>query len=303
MTVGAAWVDGRVVPIEQASVPVTDRGFLLGDAVFETLRTRGGLPFLLGEHLDRLRRSAVAVAMPVPWTDAELDAITGALLPEAPAAGESVLRLTLTRGDGGHGLALPEPQRPRLVVLCRPLPELPGVAFEQGVAVALDRRPLGRDASVPAHVKAGNYLGAVLALRAARQRGAVEALIRGPDGGWIEGTSSNLFALRRGVLLAPGEGQGALPGITRALVLALAWEAGLPVQERSLSEVELEQAEELFVTSTVKGILPLVRLDDRPVGEGRPGPRVRALLASFDEAVVRIRRLRASRLCQVFPDR
>ena len=277
---GAAWIDGRVVPLEQATLPITDRGFLLGDAVFETLRTRGGRPFLLGDHLDRLRASAEAVALPVPWSDGELAGVVERLLPER---GDAVLRVTVTRGDGGHGLAPPEPTRPRLVALRRPLPELPAGVLDRGGAAVRDPRPVGRDPTVPARVKTGSYLGAVVAIRAARQAGAVEALVRGLDGGWIEGTTSNLFAWTGDALVAPGPESGALPGITRALVLAL--------------------AAELFVTSTVKGLLPLVRLDGEPVGQGSPGPRTRALLQAFDRAVDAILRAGASRLAEALPGR
>ncbi len=291
---GAAWVDGRVLPLAQATLPVTDRGFLLGDAVFETLRTRSGRPFLVGDHLDRLRRSAAAVALPVPWPDAELLSIIDELLPGRPES-DAVIRLTVTRGDGGHGLALPEPVRPRLVVIRRPLPEL-SVARERGVAVVRDPRPVGRDPTLPPEVKTGNYLGAVTAIGAARRAGAVEALVRGVGGGWIEGTTSNLFVVGEGALLAPGPEAGALPGITRALVLALADRAGVPVHERAVEEEELERADELFVTSTVKGILPVVQLDARVVGEGTPGARTRSLRAAFDAAAAAIVRAGASRL-------
>jgi branched-chain amino acid aminotransferase len=297
---GTAWVDGRILPIAQASVPVSDRGFLLGDSVFDTLRTRGGRPFLIGDHLDRLRRSAAAARIPVPWTDAELTDIAAALLPERPEATESVLRFTLTRGDGGHGLLPPATVRPRLVVLCRPMPDLPARLIEDGVGVALDPRPLGRDPSLPAGIKSGNYLGSVIAVEQARAQGVADVLVRGPEGGWIEATSSNLFVLSAGALLAPGERQGALPGITRALTLELWRRQGLPVDERSVQDDDLDRAEEVFITSTVKGILPVVRVDGRPVAAARPGARTRSLITSFDDAVRRIRRLRADRLCQAF---
>lgn len=302
MSQGVAWVDGRVVPLDRATVPVTDRGFLLGDAVFETLRTRGGRPFLVGDHLDRLRRSAGAVALPVPWTDGSLIAIIDELLPEPPFP-DCVLRITLTRGDGGHGLAPPEPTRPRLVVLRRPLPDAAATAGRAGIAAVRDARPLGRDASVPAHVKHGGYLGAVAAIRTAHAAGAGEALVRGLDGGWIEGTTSNLLALVAGRLVAPGEEQGALPGITRALVLELAAEAGLSVEQRSLSDHEVTGADELLLTSTVKGIVPVLRLDGRPIGGGSPGPHTRALQEAFDAAVARLLLLRASHLRQLFAAR
>ena len=289
-------MDGRILPIEQACIPVTDRGFLVGDQVFDTLRTRAGLPFLLGEHMDRLRRSAEAARIPVPWSDAELSDIVDALLPERPDPSEWVLRFTLTRGDGGHGLVPPARPAPRLVVLCRPMP----VSFPATVSVALDPRPLGRDPTVAARVKTSNYLGAVIALQAARGVAADELLVRGSDGGWIEATSSNLFVLTGGVALAPGEGHGALPGVTRALVLELLGDLGVPLLERSVRDDELVRADEVFITSTVKGILPVARVDGRPVGAACPGPVTRRLFTALGGAVARIRLRGASRLAEAF---
>ena len=144
---GFAWLEGRVQPLSEARIPVTDRGFLLADSIFDSVRTYGGRAFLLGDHLDRLRRSAEALAMPVPWKDAELTGIVDSLLAACPGDSEAVLRIVVARGDGGHGLVLPEPQAPRLVVLCRPLSSPPAAAYTDGVAVGLPVNRLTKDPS------------------------------------------------------------------------------------------------------------------------------------------------------------
>ncbi len=297
MASGLAYVGGQIVPLDQATVPVTDRGFLLADSVFDTVRTYGGRPLLLGEHLDRLRRSAQELFLPVPWSDAELSAAIDGLL--AAWAGEASLRIMVTRGDGGSGLRLPEPQRPRLVILLRPLSPPDPALYDSGVPVIRARG--GKAGGVPAHVKSGSYLGNVLALREAQQRGGFEALLQGTDGSWAEATTSNLFLVQAGRLITPGVADHILPGITRALVLAVARAAGLEVVEEPVDDAVLESAAEAFLTSSIKEVLPIVRLDDQPVGQGTPGPVTQRLRALFAEAVATIQEQGHSRLAEAFP--
>ncbi len=295
---GLAWIDGRVVPLADARLPLTDRGFLFADSVFDTVRTYAGRPFLLGDHLDRLRASASAVYLPVPWSDGELSAVVDDLL--AAFDGDASLRIMITRGDGGSGLALPSPQRPRLVTLCRPLIPPSAEAYVQGVSVGRSEGATGKTGGVPAHVKSGSYLANVLALREARARGGYEALLRAADGSWSEATTSNLFAVRDGALHTPGMADDILPGITRALVLAVAAESGIAAHVGPLDDAELQAADELFLTSSIKEVLPVVRVDDRPVGSGRPGPITARVAAAFSAAVVRLQDRGASRLTDVY---
>jgi len=299
---GTAWVDGRRQPLAEARVPVSDRGFLFADSVFETVRTYQQHPFLFGDHLDRLRRSAQALMLPVPWSDAELSDICDQLLAGWPAAHEAALRVVVTRGDGGHGLALPEPQRPRLVVLCRPLPVLDTSLYEQGVAVVLPTQARVKERSVPAHVKSGSYLANVLALLEARQAGGFEALLRATDGSLSEASTSNLFLVTDGGLVTPGIHDSILPGITRALVLALARSEGLRVREQAVDEAALLAADEVFLTSSIKEVLPVVAVGQRPVGDRSPGPVTRSIMASFRRHTLELAGRQIERLCEVFPE-
>lgn len=296
---GRAWVDGRTTPLEQACVPVTDRGFLLGDGCFDSVRTYDRHPFLLGEHLDRLRKSAAALYLEVPWSDAELTSVIDDVLAGWPEDREAVLRIMVTRGDGGHGLLLPEPQVPRLVVLARPQPRWPERVRTEGIGVGLPAGSVSKDTAVPAHVKSANYLAGVLALREARASGASEALLRAPDGTWSEATTSNLFVVRDDVIRTPGA-EHVLPGVTRALALAVAREAGLAVVEAPVGDAELHGADEVFITSSVKEVVPVVRLDSVPVGDGRPGPVTTRVIGLFSEGVARIEAAGATRLADVF---
>ncbi len=300
-TPGVAWLDGRVVPIGEARVPVTDRGFLFADSVFDTVRTYAGRPFLLGDHFDRLRRSASAIDLALPWSETEL----GRLVEETVAArgfpGEAAVRIMVTRGDGGSGLAVPEPTIPRLVILCRPAPVISERARAIGISLARPSGSRRSAAAVPAHVKSGAYLPNVLALHEGRATGGFEALLKGEDESWSEATTSNLFAVVGGTVLTPGADAGILPGITRALVLALCGARGLQVQIRSLWDADLEAAEELFITSSLKEVLPAVALDGGSVGTGEPGPVTRGLQLAYRDAVARVAAEDATRMVQVFP--
>jgi len=272
----------------QARVPVTDRSFLYADSIYDTVRTYQRRPFLLGDHLDRLRRSGETLSIPVPWRDSDLFAIVADLMEAWPEGNEASLRIIVTRGDGGHGLALPSPTNPRLVVMARPLvPPAPSL-YQKGVRIGRPPGPLARGSSIAAHVKSGSYLANVLALQAVRQRGAFEGLLRGEDGSWAEATTSNLFVVSDGGLHTPGTSDHILPGVTRALVLALAKHHAIPVRERPVFDADLESADEIFLTSSIKEILPVSHLDDDQVARQAPGPLTARLSALYPRAVRRL---------------
>lgn len=298
---GLAWVEGEVVPLDEARVPVTDRSFLYADSIYDTVRTYEHRPFLIGDHLDRLRRSGLPLGLPVPWSDDVLLGIVDDLMDAWKDEREASLRLIVTRGDGGHGLALPEPVAPRLVVMCRLLYPIDPRFYLDGARLGRPSTDLTKVGSVPAHVKSGSYLANVLALRSVRERGAFEGLLRGADGSWAEATTSNLFVVRDGVLRTPGVGDDILPGITRALVLAVAREAGLPYDEGPLFDDDLESADEIFLTSSIKEVLPISHLDEQQVGTGAPGPVTSRLMDLYRDGVSRLLSVRATRLQEVFP--
>ncbi len=276
-------IDGRIVSAAEASVSVFDRGFLYGDSVFETLRTYGGVPFALSEHLERLKRSAARVYIPLPVSDAQL---RGELADVLAAANnpESYVRLMLTRGRGESlGLDPALANAPLRLVLVTPLHPSPDWYYERGVAVVTYRTQRVSDATTAAGAKLGNYLVAVLAMKEARAAGAEEALVTDLDGRIIEGSTSNVFAVERDCLVTPPEEAGILLGITRERVIALATELGVPIEYRSFTADELVRADEAFICSTVREIVPVVSIDGRAVGPGVPGPRTQALLRAFRE--------------------
>jgi branched-chain amino acid aminotransferase len=273
-----ASIDGTLFPSEEARVSVYDRGFLYGDSVFETVRTYGGEPFALGEHLARLQRSAdrVGIAMPIPPAELGMEirkAIRAARNPESSA------RAMLTRGSGPLGLDPALAGAPLRVILVEPLTLPAAGLYRDGVAVITLRMVRAADAAHGA--KVGNYLSSLLALKQAKDAGAHEAIVLDATGRVVEGTTSNVFIVRDGAVITPPEDSGALPGITRAHLLEVAAETGRAVRCEPLTPEDLASADEVFLSSSIREVMPVVRVDDHPIGDARPGPVTRALHAAF----------------------
>lgn len=277
-----ACVDGELLAPEDAKVSIYDRGFLYGDSVFETIRTYGGRPFALDEHVRRLERSSELVGIDLPVAPAVL----AAEIERAIAAGgnaESYVRVMLTRGVGPLGLDPSQVTRPFRVIFIEPLTPLPAAMYRDGVSVITYRTERASDAAHGA--KVGNYLAGMMALRVARQTGAHEALILDVAGRVTEGTTSNVFIVRGQTILTPPDDAGILLGITRAKVIELAPQIGLSVKFSPLVVTDLLSADEVFLSSSMREILPVIRVDGTEVGQAKPGPQTRALHKAFRQAV------------------
>ena len=277
----AVLIDGSLVPVERASVSVFDRGFMYGDSVFESLRTYGGVPFALDRHLERLQRSAARVALRLPVTLTELrEEVERGLA--ALGADESYVRLTVTRGIGrGLGLDPTLADAPLRVILVTPFAQPAPELYERGTTAICFRSERPSDAAGVADAKIGNYLLGVLAMARAREQGAQEALIEDAHGHLLEGATSNFFVVMGERLVTAPETAAILPGITRARVLELARSRGLRVELRAIRKLELPSFEEAFVCSSLRELVPVVRIDGHPVGSGVPGPVTRDLLLAF----------------------
>jgi branched-chain amino acid aminotransferase len=275
------YIDGKIHDERTAVVPVFDRGFLYGDSVYEVTRTVAGRPLDLDRHLDRLERSAAAIDMRVPPRVEIVDAIDQTLRVAANA--ESYLRVIATRGAGDIGLDPALADRPRLVVIVRPLALPTAEQIKNGVDVAIVsvRRNLRR-ALDPA-VKSGNYLNNVLALAEARRtQRAHESIMCNAEGLLVEGSTSNIFVVNRGMVRTPALEDGLLDGITRRRVLELARAEGIECEETHLLPDALRGADEAFLTSSIRGVLPVVVVDGVPVRDGRPGPITRRVMQSYE---------------------
>lgn len=281
-----ALVDGRPTEPTSASISILDRAFLYGDSVFEAMRTYHGRPFALGLHLRRLAASAQAVQIPLPVPLEQL----GREVEQAVVGSknhESYIRLMVTRGQSGWGLAPDNVAVPGLrVVLVRALGCLPPTCYTDGVsAITFQTQRLGDEVGRQ-QAKLGNYLTAVLATDAARRAGAHEALLIGANGRVVEGATSNMFFVRRGRLCTPPVDAGILEGVTRSHLLEVAEGLGLPVDYESPPPSRLYEAEELMISSSIRELVPVTRLDGHIIGNGRPALAA-TLLNAFHARVLR----------------
>jgi branched-chain amino acid aminotransferase len=272
----ACWVNGERQPLDGPHVSARDRGFTLADGVFETMRAYDGVIFRLDRHLARLEHALGALEIPVrpelrEWVLAAARAAEG---------GDAGIRLTVTRGIGSGGLAPPAAVHPTVVVAVSPLPEFPRELYDVGLAAHI-ASGVRNERAMTARLKTVAYTDAIAALVEARRAGANEALFLDTEAHCSEATSSNLFAVTSSRLLTPPISCGALPGITRAVVLELAAARGLPSAERAFGLDELLAADEAFLTSSLRGIAPIVRVGGRAIGSGRPGACTREIAAAY----------------------
>ncbi len=269
------YIDGDYVEAQAARLPVDDLSVLRGFGVFDFLRTYGGRPFHLEDHLARLKRSAELIGLEVGRPLAEIAAIVNETLRRNGHA-EANIRIVLT-GGSSPDCFLPA-GRPRLLIMVTPLVPPPATWYRDGVGIITT--PYSR--YLPG-AKSINYIPAIHAMQGARRQGAVEVLYVKPDGRVTECTTSNLFAVVGGRLLTPET--DLLPGITRQVLLAL--DLPLPAQITDLSLEALHTAEEVFLTASNKEVVPVVGIDQRPVADGRPGKRTREVMNRFRDYTTR----------------
>lgn len=275
-------IDGDIV--DRPTVSVFDRGFLYGDSIFETTRSYGGVPFRLAQHLERLAWSAAKLGFELPLTVTDLVGEVGALLKvarERRPGFEWVLRLMVTRGEGPFGLDPSGASDPRRVLFMQPWRSLDARLYREGASVVTVSTFRPSDAARGA--KVGNYLESILALEQAKQAGAHEALILSHEGSVVEGTTSNVFAIRERKLCTPPTTESLLPGITRALVIETGRELGLEIVEARMVPEDIARADEAFITSTLREVLPVVGIDGRSIGNGGVGTTTREIHRMFRE--------------------
>ncbi len=275
------YLNGEFLPPERAMVSVFDRGFIFGDGVYEVIPVYGGRLFRLPHHLARLERSLAEIRLPDPLTHGEGERIFTRLIAEC-GAGDQSIYLQVTRGVAPRDHAFPADTHPTAFAYAQPAKYPTADTVARGVAVvtASDNRWLRCD------VKAIALLPNALLRQQAIERGAVEAIL--VRDGWVtEGAASNVFIVRGGTIYTPPNGPFILPGVTRDLALELAAANGIPAREEPIAEVALFEADEIWLTSSMREILPVTRLNDRPVGNGRPGPlhaRLYALYKAYKQA-------------------
>jgi branched-chain amino acid aminotransferase len=278
-------VNGRVSDQEHAVISVFDHGFLYGEGIYETLRTYNGQPFLFDRHMRRLRTSAGMLALSVPLSDARIDERFRETVSAAGLGGdtqrEAYIRILVTRGIGELTYDPAATPDPSIVVIVKPHVDPPRDVFERGVKVALVSIVRNHPGSVNPLIKSNNLLNNALAMQEAFRRGGYEGVMRNFKGELAECTQSNLFIVKDGVALTPPIDAGLLAGITRAFLFEVGSEAGIPVREAVLGDDDLFDADESFLTSTTREVVPIVKVDDRIIGAGKPGPVTLALLEGY----------------------
>jgi branched-chain amino acid aminotransferase len=273
------FLNGQFVPEAQAVVPVNDRGFLLGDGLFETMRVAAGRPFRFQEHLERLAHGADFLKIKLPFTPQELAGFAGQLI-EKNRMPEAVLRLTLTRGPGGRGYAPGGESRPTVVMTLHPLPPSPNPGGWKLVTASF--RVPGGDPL--ASFKTTSKILHVLARAEAAERGADEALLLNTNGEVAETAGGNLFWVQDDTICTVPAEHGVLPGITRGAVLDLCRELDLKTRQSDIQPAALKESEGVFVTQSVFGIVPVATFDGDPVASS---PLVTQIARAYRESLGR----------------
>jgi branched-chain amino acid aminotransferase len=278
-------IDGQLHGRDDAQVSVFDHGFLFGEGVYEVLRTYRQRPFLFPEHMRRLRASADRIALPCPLSNEALLARIRETVDAAALEGDAYVRILLTRGVGDIVYDPNACPSPTVVIIVKPHVDPPADALEHGVRLALSSVVRNHPGSVDPAIKSNNLLNNALAMQQAYREGAFESLMKNHRGELCECAQSNIFFVRRGVLLTPPVDAGLLVGVTRAFVLECAAALAVAVEEPVLHEADLADVQEAFLTSTTRELVPVVQIGSHVIGGGVPGPVTRRLMAAFSAAV------------------
>ena len=273
------YLNGEYLPLASARIPVLDRGFIFGDGVYEVVPAYRRRPFRLEQHLDRLQRSLAETRIADPRTRAQWREIIERLIGSSPAA-DLVVYMQVTRGVAKRDFAFPAGVAPTVFAMVSPLSRPSAAQRETGLrAISVpDLRWLRCD------IKSVSLLGAVLARQQAADQG-LDEVVQHRDGRLTEGSASNIWVVRAGRVLAPPRDHLILEGIRYGLVIELCEQASIPFQSRVISMEEVRGADELMLTAATRELLPIVQLDGRPIGDGRPGPVYHQLRRAYDAAI------------------
>ena len=275
-------VNGRISSDRDAVISVFDHGFLYGEGVYETMRTYHGRPFLYDRHMRRLRNSARMILLDVPFTDADLASQIRDTMAVANLNGaEAYIRVLLTRGIGELTYDPQATPSPSLVIIVKPQVDPPADAYENGVRTVIVDVVRNHPQTVNPMIKSNNLMNSALAAQEAIRKGGFEGIMRNYRGELTECTTANLFVVSNGAALTPPLEAGLLPGITREFLFEIGRDVGVDVREQVLRDSDLFSADEAFLTSTTREAVPIVNVDDRTIGTGRPGPVTQKLLDGF----------------------
>lgn len=278
------WMNGKLVAPEQASVSIFDHGVLYGDGVFEGLRQYSGRVFRLTDHIKRLYASARAIRLDIPYRAPELTAAIHETL-QANKLTDAYIRLVVTRGSGSLDISPANCGTPGVFIIAGRIAMYSEETYRQGMAIITASTPRIAAAALSPRIKSLNYLNNILAKWEAIDAGVAEAVMLNHLGFVCECTADNIFIVRDGQLITPAEESGILLGVTRGVVLELAQTAGIPTRQTNLTRYDLYTADECFLTGTGAEIVPVVSVDNRSIGDGKPGAMTRQLTDAFHQYV------------------
>jgi branched-chain amino acid aminotransferase len=276
------YLNGKLFAKEEAKVSVYDHGLLYGDGVFEGIRSYGAKCFCLREHVDRLFCSARAILLEIPMSPADMMVVIEQTLAASKLA-DAYIRVVVTRGVGALGLDIHKCSSPQVIIIVDTIQLYPPEIYENGLELVTATTIRNHPVAVNPRIKSLNYMNNILAKIEGQLAGCVEALMLNHKGEVAECTGDNIFIVRRGVVETPPRDAGILEGITRNVVLELSRQAGYQTAEITMTRHDVYTADECFLTGTAAEIVPVVKLDARPIGTGKPGPVVAELRRRFGQ--------------------
>lgn len=280
------YIDGQFVESEDAKISVFDHGLLYGDGIFEGIRLYSGCVFRLDEHLERLEFSAKAIMLNMLWSRQELSDLVCETC-RVNGLTDGYIRLVITRGKGNLGLSPKSCKVPTLIIIADRLSLYPTEYYEKGLEIITVPTRRVNAAALSPGVKSLNYLNNIMAKMEAARLGYFEALMLNDQGYVAECTGDNVFIFRKGILCTPPFHAGALKGVTRSVVLDIAESLGVPVEQENLTRYDIWVADECFLTGTAAEVIPVVEVDGRPIGDGKPGVLTGSFLAEFRSRVAK----------------
>jgi len=276
-------INGELVSPADAKISILDRGFLYGDSIYE-VRTYSGVPFLLQEHLDRLWHSASKLELKLNYSQDQITHEVNVALAELGIE-DAYIRIIVTRGEGPITLDPTTSNENNLVIITKAHPENPKWWYEKGVNVIIAKiQRIDRLAMDP-NIKSGNYLNNLLAVKEAKKEGAFDAIMLNHQGHVTEGSTHNIWIVKDEGVITPPLKAGILEGITRKNLLQLAKQNEIPSEQKNITPDELINADEVFLTSTTKEIVPIIQIDNAPVGIGTPGPVTKKLISIYKDFI------------------
>ncbi len=278
------FINGKYYSKEDAKISVFDHGLLYGDGVFEGLRAYSGNVFRLQTHLERLYESAQAIMLTIPLSSSELGAAVRATVARNKIT-DGYIRLVVTRGAGSLGIDPGKTSDPQVIIIADRIEMYPRELYENGMEIVTASTIRNHPAALNPRIKSLNYLNNILAKLEGKRAGCLEALMLNHVGEVAECTADNIFIVKRGELRTPPIDAGILEGVTRNAILELALQAGITCQQITMSRHDVYTADECFLTGSGAEVIPVVKVDSRPVGDGSVGPMTKQLSAAFHKLV------------------